>query len=127
MRVEFINDVKQSITAVIKQGVRSVNCDGYCRYRSGEVKCAIGHLITDEHYTEGLEGKGLFSGNKVHKALNASLGYELSHREVSYLRRIQSAHDDSDSSDFVSEFKERIRNYIDNGLLPKELRELVIQ
>ena len=124
--------LKQSITAAIKQGVRSVNCDGYCRYRSGEVKCAIGHLITDEHYTEGLEGKGLFFGNKVHKALNASLGYELSEREVSCLRLIQNAHDhehfrDTDGFNFVSEFKERIRNYIDNELLPKELRELVIQ
>ena len=118
--------LKQSIEAVIKQGVRSVDCDGYCQYRSGEVKCAVGHLIHDQYYMgKGLEGTGLFFGNKVHKALNASLGYEVSDKEIGYLKRIQSAHDDSDSSDFVSEFKERILEDINNEFLPEELRELV--
>ena len=116
--------LKQSIKAVIKQGERSVT-GGLCMYKNYNLKCAIGHLITNEHYSEAIEGRGLAFGNRVYTALTDSLGYEVSQVELAYLRRIQRAHDDSDGSDFVSEFKERIRNYINNELLPKELRELV--
>ena len=116
--------LKQSIEAVIKQGVRSVT-DGLCMYKNYNLKCAVGVLITDEHYSEEIEGRGLAFGNKVYKALNASVGYELSEREITYLRHIQRAHDDSDGSDFVSEFKGRILSYINNEVLPEELRELV--
>ena len=118
--------LKQAIKAVIEQGERSV-IDGVCMYRHYNLKCAVGVLITNEHYSEGLEGSSLCFGNKIHKALNESLGYKVSNRELSYIRLIQRAHDDSDGSDFVSEFKERILSYINNELLPKELRELVIQ
>ena len=124
MRVELMNILKQSITAVIEQGERSAK-DRLCLYRHYNLKCAVGHLIADEHYTKAFENKVLNFGNKVHIALNASVGYEVSEREIGYLKRILSAHDDSDGSDFVSDFKERILEDINNEVLPKKLREVV--
>jgi hypothetical protein len=118
-----MNILKQSIEAVIKQGKQSVRSES-CRYRHGELKCAVGHLITDEHYTDDLEGESLHFDNEVHKALNKSLGYELSAKEIRYLKYIQQAHDYS-TVDFVPLFKSRILNRIDIGSLPEELRELV--
>ena len=117
-----MNILKQSIEAVIKQGEQSNG--GYrCRYRQGELKCAVGHLITDEHYNEDLEHISLELGNKVNDALNKSLGYELSKQEIGYLKYIQLAHDDStDISTFVKDFKRGILHRINQGMLPKELR-----
>lgn len=46
---------------VLKQGVPSVSIKlGMCAYRGDEGrKCAIGHSIADEEYTEEMEGKGI--------------------------------------------------------------------
>jgi hypothetical protein len=120
-----MNILKQSIEAVIKQGKQSVRSES-CRYRHGELKCAVGHLITDEHYTGNLEGDSLAVGNKIHNALNKSLGYELSEQEIDQLKYIQIAHDSStNKTSFVMNFKSGIRHHINQKQLPEELRELV--
>lgn len=39
----------KAIAALLEQGRRSVGGDGYCAYRGNfNMKCAIGHLLTDE-------------------------------------------------------------------------------
>jgi hypothetical protein len=119
-----MNILKQSIEATINQGERSVFL-GFCQYRHGELKCSIGHLITDEHYSRELEDCSLELGNKIHDALNKSLGYEVDAKEVSQLKKIQGAHDGARGSDFLVDFKNRILINTARGYLPKELRELV--
>ncbi len=119
-----MNILKQAIEAVIKQGEKSTSDKEICMYRQGELKCAVGHLITDEHYNRELENCSLHPGNKIHKALNKSLGYELSEQEIRHLKLIQDAHDKS-GSNFVQGFKSRILYHINYFELPAELRELV--
>ncbi len=120
-----MNILKQSIEAVIKQGEQSINNNGTCQYRHGELKCAIGHLITDEHYNESLEASMVNIGNKIHKALNKSLGYKLSDKAIDQLEAVQEAHDNVTCNNFVEGFKSRILRHINSGTLPQELRELV--
>jgi hypothetical protein len=116
--------LKQSIEAVITQGEQSIKA-GTCQYKYDGLKCAVGHLITDEHYSDSLEGASLSAGNKIHDALNKSLGYEVSRQEIGQLRYIQYAHDNSSNLYFVEEFKKNICAFIYNGRLPEELREIV--
>ena len=120
-----MNILKQSIEAVIKQGKQSIK-EGTCQYRQGKLKCAVGHLITDEYYNEDLEDVSLNIDNKIHYALNKSLGYELSTTEIDYLRYIQKAHDSlTNKTSFVEQFKDNVLNRINERMLPEELRELV--
>lgn len=43
---------------LLKQRAKSVRSDGQCRYRgSGGSKCAVGCLISDNIYYDGLEGR----------------------------------------------------------------------
>ena len=119
-----MNILKQSIEAVIKQGEQSIRVN-VCQYKYGELKCAVGHLITDEHYNCSLEGYALNTDNAVHNALNESLGYEVSKQEISQLQNIQEAHDSAKVSSFLEDFKSGIRQRINEMRLPEELRELV--
>lgn len=51
----------KAVTAVIEQGEPSLNTDGYCVYRGpNNHKCAVGHLISDEHYNPEMENKILY-------------------------------------------------------------------
>jgi hypothetical protein len=43
---------------LINQGKKSSNYEG-CRYRHGELRCAIGCLIPDDVYTSKLEGQDI--------------------------------------------------------------------
>ena len=47
------------VTHLRKQGGKSLNANGACRYRDSvtQRRCAIGVLITDEFYTEAIEEK----------------------------------------------------------------------
>lgn len=65
-----------------------------CAYRGvGGLKCAVGCLIDDAHYSTELEGK-LASDFEVREAVELSLGQTLNHVEVALLRGLQNLHDD---------------------------------
>ncbi len=108
---DIYNRVK---AALLAQGSRSVSDTG-CVYRSTDGKrCALGHLIDDEHYSPELEGNGCGSMIVI-KALQAS-GISVSendsdddvyHDHRDFLRKIQMAHD-SAALDFVPEFTARM-------------------
>ena len=110
-------------TAIVltrKQGEKSESNYG-CAYRgAGDLKCAVGCLIKDEHYYEGLETESADSGSII-EVLNASIGRKLSQIEIGYLVLIQEAHDDATKANFKQDFLERITNYINQGELPGEL------
>ena len=83
--------ITRAIMGVISQGKPSY--DGTtCRYRGPDgTKCAIGHLIADEHYGPHLE---MLPADRtaVTTALLKS-GIDASDTEFAYLVRLQLAHD----------------------------------
>jgi hypothetical protein len=58
-----------------------------CLYRDGELSCAVGCLIDDEHYEPTLEGCG-WSAENVLEAVRNSLGFEPSGRLLSGVQKI---------------------------------------
>ena len=91
-------------TGLRNQGFRrSVSIVGHCRYRGTEGrKCAIGHLISDDHYNPIIEGRGV-SAKEIKKAVEeAGFGdysfIPTKDQTISdrlFLGRLQSAHDSS--------------------------------
>jgi len=66
-----------------------------CAYRGGNgLMCAVGCLITDEAYFEGLEGH-CADDNRVVEALFNSLGFELTEDMVNLCMVWQGYHDDT--------------------------------
>lgn len=106
-RQAIFNQVRDHLLA---QGVRSVNQHGACLYRGPDGrKCAIGALISDEHYSAVLDRKNLSAKNEhVVSAVSKSLGVDITHvsycspdyqwSDVQFLRALQEMHDDHDDS-----------------------------
>lgn len=70
-----------------------------CRYRVGDLRCAIGCLIPKRLYKPIIEGKGAYSfvdkgqneGGEVARAIGKKIGLHASHRKL--LQDLQSVHD----------------------------------
>ena len=112
-----------AIINTLAQGRVSM-ADGVCTYRgdSGS-KCAIGHLITDEHYQEDeLEGSNI-GCKPVQEAVEQSIGRKLDRREVRYLSHLQMSHDGCEKMIrevvFRKQFATSIKNKVILGELPK--------
>jgi len=108
-----------SITAVIAQGEQSVNEEGGCMYRGdGGCKCAIGFLIPDKKYNqEEMEGESV-SDTSIKQVILES--YKTDCLWISHLENLQACHDDCNNLDgFVSQFKEKIREAVEESGLPK--------
>lgn len=120
--------VKKSISAVIAQGEQSIGSEGDCKYRSfndcgDPVKCAVGHLISDEHYSEDLEGS-IILNVKVKSAIEESIGFPLHWVMLEALRGVQLSHDvATNGPDFVKEFLELLWER-GNESIDKALEEL---
>lgn len=86
---------------MLAQNARSTASDDVgrsrCAYRGdGGLKCALGCLITDEHYAPSLEGLNLeysVPDNRVRRAVEESLGFALGTDEVRLLVALQQVHD----------------------------------
>lgn len=103
-----------AVSGVIAQGRKSSTERGQCKYRHPEgLKCAVGHLIEDEHYRSYLEGLEAQNPN-VARALQRSIGRNLTHAEFEILADLQCAHDEADSENFVMSFKDRARSVASN-------------
>ena len=81
---------------LLRQGKQSIRTErsreeGRCAYRSahGGLKCAIGKLITDEHYTQDLEGLSVSSGNVLTALYESGVPY----MPECFLYRLQEIHD----------------------------------
>lgn len=75
-----------------------------CSYRYGDLKCAVGHVIADEHYNEGLEGYSI-SNSSVSHAIKKSIGKY----DPCLLDSLQGCHDTSSRKHFLKEFTESAR------------------
>ena len=83
-------------THLLAQGAKARHSAGVCAYRAPNgLKCAVGCLITDEAYSDGLEGKNVKS-DRVLPALIAS-GISTDSTPLHMLTRLQWIHDDTAS------------------------------
>ena len=95
---------------LLRQGERSWGDTGSvtgastgCLYRGPDgLKCAIGCLISDEHYSRRIEFKSPAS-SLIREAVGLSLGCKISHDDASFLIKLQWLHDDVDPKDWSSE------------------------
>lgn len=71
-------------------------------------RCAIGSMITDEHYNESLENAPPLTG-EPRFALEQSIGINLVSKEFNMLRRLMNAHDDYEPKEWERLFR-RIAN-----------------
>lgn len=70
-----------------------VDEDDCCRYHmDGGIKCAVGCLISDEHYDETLEGRDI-EDMRVRKAVELSLGQRITAKDLRLLNDLQILHD----------------------------------
>jgi len=106
----------QAVGGIVKQGCQSTGDWGDgdddtngCMYRGPNgTKCAIGHVITDEFYSEKLEGLSL-SDSTLREALDNSLACRMPRGWLNLLSGLQSVHDNPDlgsltGKEFVSMF-----------------------
>lgn len=107
-----------AITRTIEQGVPSAQ-EGQCFYRGSDGnKCAVGHIISDEFYSELLEDHSC-ENDDVIRAIENSNGISLKWVEVEQLEALQNCHDDASTypDDFVSHFRNSIRRRVESGML----------
>ena len=118
---KFKKAVVSAIRATVKQGQQSVSSDGgECAYRGcGGLRCTIGHMINDNHYTEDLESTSIDNPFVVMAIIN-SLGIDsLSKKKKELLDRLQGVHDVSIiNGDFVAKYSERLKYRVACGHLP---------
>ena len=105
----------RGIGGIIDQGGPSMDQDGEdCVYRDGSGrKCAIGHLIGDEHYKPSFEGAAMFNKNEktrsIIRAVSKTTGISegvLWEEADEFLEALQQLHDTNargfSMSDFIS-------------------------
>lgn len=87
---------RRSVGPVV--GTRKGSAPPLCVYRAeGGLKCAIGHVIADEHYSTDLELQ-CASAKPVRQAVAKSLGVPTALVLPDFCVRLQSIHDNSESS-----------------------------
>ncbi len=106
--------------ALLAQGCKSVH-NNSCMYRSPDgKKCAVGHLIDDEHYSESLEGLITDSIQVIDALRKSGIDVEVPENyqitnlpdDIDFLYELQGAHDGT-GSDFVNEFTARMHKLAD--------------
>lgn len=109
--------MKEAILALLKQGKKSVDHNDMCKYRGPDgLKCAVGHILSDEEYSPEMENLGVQLLAKVYEI---DFGCDLT-----LLSALQSAHDCTQDDTFVEDFKANLRRTPElSKLLDEVLRE----
>ena len=85
------------------QNKQALGKDGLCRYRGENgTKCAVGCLISDDEYSEALEGHSVGSDNAV--GLNSLL--ERKGHDLDLLSKLQFIHDRTMPEDWEDKFRQ---------------------
>lgn len=104
--IEYVYD------KLLRQGTIAANFAGECKYRaisvdSGEtLKCAVGWFIRDEQYSKKFDTETYSVDNLFDCGAITDIKDTMENR--SFLRRLQSAHDDIDGD--TDNFAERLNN-----------------
>lgn len=86
--------IHRAVKDLIKQGERSVNDSGTCKYRNDEgLACVVGHTFSDEDYKPELDTLGPVTSTLVKKFLEEVYGFALTKDKVQALDILQNAHD----------------------------------
>jgi hypothetical protein len=118
-------------THLMRQREAANGPDGDCVYRNlGGLRCAVGCLIDDEHYSERLEGLRL-TASAVLDAVEGSIGRSIEGRhdtipctERVILKRLQGIHDAEDVAVWAYHLRIAAHDY---GLeLPDCLKEISV-
>jgi len=104
-RQEVFNKI---YTHLLKQGRKSGVTDK-CKYRKGELRCAIGCLITDSAYNKILEGRGV-PCERVQTALRIS-GITLNPKTRQLLIECQSIHDTTHARTWKSQLQDLAKTF----------------
>jgi hypothetical protein len=89
-----------AVLAYMRQQKRKSAADGRCMYRNPDgTKCAIGCLIPDHLYDPEFENKCIEQLPEL--ALNLGL-------PIGFAARLQSAHDSSDDTSFMTVFEDKM-------------------
>lgn len=128
METVHLEIFEEAINKTVEQGCVSYRA-GMCAYRGNDGnKCAVGHLIKDEHYTDELEGKKA-SHCLIVEALELSLGILLTEADLYYLDGLQYCHDQCKDTKDEEEFKQRffkgILKEVTRLALPKSVLQFV--
>ena len=102
-----------AVGKLLKQNAKST--DGirksYCMYRGkNETKCAVGHLIADEHYDESFEDKNILS-DEVKNVLSCSLPNVVGGYPWGLLSQMQRVHDNKPINLWEKSFKELAKEH----------------
>lgn len=135
---KFKTAVKAAIIATLKQGKQSIS-DSVCMYRGGgecgELKCVIGHMITDEYYLKRMEVSSIDSttheSHIIQSAVSSSIGIKpLTRKQVAILKMLQTIHDGYNSynpSTFNEFFIKSIQSIVSYNNLPKYCLDAIKQ
>ena len=89
------------VNGLREQGRKSLGPDGDCAYRSCDgLKCAVGMIIPDELYDEGMEGIGVGMLAREFPSLMPTVS-----PNIDILEHLQSIHDFSPVEQWESDFK----------------------
>jgi hypothetical protein len=117
--------IEIAMTKMFEQGKKSVNdYSERCAYRSDAGCCIIGHMITDENYSNTMEGADV-SHVGVQERIMKSLGIEhgFTNYETTVLVRLQIAHDTyrkpADGSSSPEDFRKHLRRKIEASCGPE--------
>jgi hypothetical protein len=89
--VEILDKVSKHL---LKQKAKSLGDEGQCAYRGdGGLRCAIGVLIKDEHYSERLEGLRVSSAPVMRALVASGVVSSGSSESLLLLSSLQSIHD----------------------------------
>ena len=123
---KFKKAIISAIRATVKQGQQSVSSDGgECAYRGcNGLRCTLGHMIDDNHYTSDLESTAIDNPLVVMAIIN-SVGIDsLSKKKKELLLKLQAVHDSIiTTGDFVAVYSERIKDRVESGNLPNYILE----
>lgn len=118
IRPELHTALAAAAGKLAKQAELSIGLHNDCMYRKdtgdGHVACMVGLLITDDAYGSVIEGSSVEDG-EVRKALDESLGFDITEDEKDLLGILQHWHDyiagkvDGDKSKFNDMFLRRLR------------------
>jgi hypothetical protein len=89
------------------------NGSNMCAYRSPDgLKCAVGHMISDEQYNSDFE-------TKIASFVLEKLGISLTEKEDNFVTALQCAHDGNYYGGFFEQLSERTRNL----MTPEKMKE----
>lgn len=89
---EIFNKVAEHLLTQKQRAFDPKEEDNPCRYRFGELKCAVGCLITDENYDSKFEGFAV-ANHRVFEAVEKSINQPLNVDSIALLTVLQKIHD----------------------------------